>query len=193
AANTINKANVSDGSGTYYQLGTNRFYGFESITIVNPPLNLAPPTTGGISQPTINAAAIDTIIAGGIGAGRTLTATAGKDIVRYNTSFDFTYGDTIVNFQPGTDKLLFTQLDRSSPIGKALKGASSGKLLTKVTRSRNVAGSRTVFVYNSSNGELYYNPNGSRAGFGNGGGLIADFTPNVNLSNADFQFSYSGF
>jgi hypothetical protein len=47
-----------------------------------------------------------------------------------------------------------------------------------------------VLVYNSSNGELFYNPNGSQSGLGSGGGLIADFSSNPRLSNSDFLYSY---
>ena len=144
--------------------------------------------TSGSSGGTFNA---DNIIFGGLAGGRTLTATGNKDVFQYNTSVDFTNGDQIANFTPGTDKVTFTNLSRSSPFSKALKGRRTGKLLTTVNKSSKVAKNKTLLVYNSRSGELFYNANGSKGGFGSGGGLIADFSPNVKLSNNDFLFSYT--
>jgi hypothetical protein len=98
--------------------------------------------------------------------------------------------DDIINFKAGVDKMLIGGVQRSSPIGKALKGSRTGKLLTTVSKSNQVQRSKTLLVYNSRSGELFYNPNGSGSGLGRGGGLIADFSPNVRLSNSDFLFSY---
>lgn len=193
APNTVNRSGVTDGSGTYHQLGSNRFYGFESITIVNPPLSFStiPSINGGLGggSPAV-AASQDNIIFGGMGRSRKLRATSRKDIFQYDARRGFTSRDDIINFKAGVDKMLIGGVQRSSPIGKALKGATTGRLLTTVNRSNQVERSRTLLVYNSRSGELFYNANGSQSGLGRGGGLIADFSPNVRLSNSDFLFSY---
>jgi hypothetical protein len=196
APNTVNRSGVTDESGTYYQLGSNKFYGFESVTIVNPPLSFptAPVISGGggsvggtLPPP---AAPRDNIILGGLGRSRKLRATSGKDIFQYDARRGLTSRDDIINFKAGVDKMLIGGVQRSSPIGKALKGSRTGKLLTTVSKSNQVQRSKTLLVYNSRSGELFYNPNGSGSGLGRGGGLIADFSPNVRLSNSDFLFSY---
>lgn len=191
APNTVNRSGVTDGSGTYHQLGSNRFYGFESITIVNPPLSFStPPAINGGVGGGSSALPQDNIILGGLGRSRTLRGTSGRDIFQYDARRGLTSRDNITNFKAGVDKVLIGGIQRSSPIGKALNGARSGNLLSTVRKSNQVATSRTVLVYNSSNGELFYNPNGSQSGLGSGGGLIADFSSNPRLSNSDFLYSY---
>ena len=93
--------------------------------------------------------------------------------------------DRILDFSVGMDKIslattTFTQL-RPNAHGKLRKLD-----FEIVTSNRLVQGSSAEIVYNSSNGNLYYNPNNEAIGFGDGG-LFAKLvnTPD-NLSNRDF-------
>ena len=54
-----------------------------------------------------------------------------------------------------------------------------------MTTDTTAANSVGEIVYNSSNGRLFYNPNGATAGFGQGG-LFATLTNIPVLSSSDF-------
>jgi hypothetical protein len=193
---------VTDETGTYHRYGTNRFYGFE---IVGGAGSMAPdldrfgpggPGPGGVTTGTPlpagdrSAPAADQGVSGGPGASRTLAGTPADDVFQYSAARGLAAGDVIRDFEAGSDRILIADVQRKSPIGKALKGKTRGKLLSKVKKSKQVGRSRSLLVYNTKKGELFYNANGSRKGLGGGGGLIADFTPNVKLSHADFLFAY---
>lgn len=193
---------VTDETGTYHRYGTNRFYGFEIIagagSVVPDPGRPGGggPVPGGVTTGTPlpagdrSAPAAGQAVSDGPAASRTLAGTPANDVFEYSAARGLAAGDEIRDFRPGSDRILIADLQRRSPIGKALKGKTRGKLLAKVKKTKQVGRSRSPLVYNTKKGELFYNANGSRKGLGDGGGMIADFTPNVKLGNADFLFAY---
>ncbi len=73
---------------------------------------------------------------------------------------------TAINSDPGTG---FSIADEFATVG------NDGQAVT----------SDAVIIYNSSNGNLFYNPNGSEAGFDNGG-QFATLTNTLSLIAEDF-------
>ncbi len=93
--------------------------------------------------------------------------------------------DTIKDFKPNIDDIIldtdtFTTL--KSELGE---GFSIGREFQAVNRKNAVANSRADIVYDRSTGDLYYNANGSLAGFG-GGGKIATLEGAPSISASDF-------
>lgn len=130
----------------------------------------------------------DTLI-GGAG-GDTLIGGAGGDRFVFNTGKKFRRGDlgkdTIVDFDSTeSDEIL---LDKST--FKALKSqpGSGFNIVAEfgVVKSDRAAQKSDAFiVYNENNGKLFYNPNGSKNGFGSGG-LFATLNNSPELEGGDF-------
>ncbi len=94
--------------------------------------------------------------------------------------------DRVIDFEIGSDKISL-----SKDTFTALDNISNSRLLNsdfEIVSKNSLAGSSSAeIVYNSNNGNLYYNPNNASAGFGNGG-LFAKLIGSPNdLSNGDFQ------
>ncbi|WP_375506548.1 putative Ig domain-containing protein [uncultured Nostoc sp.] len=127
----------------------------------------------------------DTLIGG---AGNDiLTGGAGADSFLYNTGVLFVSDavgiDTITDFNSSqTDKIV---LDKTtfSAITSAVGTAFSNKSDFQITS--NVGTSSAVIVYNAVSGQLFYNQNGSAAGFGRGG-LFATLLGAPTLTASDF-------
>ncbi|MGK7955514.1 MAG: hypothetical protein AB4063_09675 [Crocosphaera sp.] len=119
----------------------------------------------------------DDILSGGIGRDRlnggqgndTLTGGASRDRFIFNTNQEFSTDDlgvdTITDFDIVRDLILldrdtFTAID---------DGASIDDVFATVTNDAAAEIAEAAIVYNSSNGHLFYNPNGSDSGFGSGG------------------------
>ncbi|MEH2251107.1 calcium-binding protein [Nostoc sp.] len=127
----------------------------------------------------------DTLIGG---AGNDiLTGGAGADSFLYNTDALFVSDavgiDTITDFKSSqTDKIV---LDKTtfSAITSAVATAFSNKSDFKITS--NVGTSSAVIVYDAVSGQLFYNQNGSAAGFGRGG-LFATLVGAPTLTASDF-------
>ncbi len=75
------------------------------------------------------------------------------------TDFSQTQGDIIL-----LDQKTFTAINSESGTGFSITSE-----FAIVTNNQQAATSDAVIVYNSENGKLFYNPNGSKAGFGSGG------------------------
>jgi Ca2+-binding RTX toxin-like protein len=129
----------------------------------------------------------DTLVGG---AGNdSLTGGAGSDRFLYDTGAAFTTAsvgrDVITDFVHNTDKIVldkttFTVI--SSAVGTSFSFASEFAI---VGSDAAAATSSADIIYNSVNGNLFYNPNGSASGFGSGG-LFATLTGHPTLSATDF-------
>ncbi|MGD1804093.1 DUF4347 domain-containing protein [Dapis sp. BLCC M126] len=96
----------------------------------------------------------------------------GSDII---TDFNSAESDKIV-----LDKTTFSSL--SSVVGN---GFSVGGEFAVVDNDTAAATTSAKVVYNSANGQLFYNPNGTTSGFGEGG-LFATLENQANLQESDF-------
>jgi VCBS repeat-containing protein len=89
--------------------------------------------------------------------------------------------DPITNFNPGTDRPI--QIDLSSFDGALAKL----RIFNNVKNLSRIAKTHADFVYDRQAGYLYYNENGNRAGFGEGGIIaILEGSPRVGMSNFEF-------
>ncbi|NEP43739.1 MAG: hypothetical protein F6K35_32750, partial [Okeania sp. SIO2H7] len=126
------------------------------------------------------------IIIGGQGED-TLIGGGGSDRFVFNTGKKFPQKDRIVDFDSSeNDDIL---LDKST--FKALK-SKPGSGFTLVAEFDAVKSDRAArisdafIVYNENNGKLFYNPNGSKNGFGSGG-LFAILNNSPELEDGDFM------
>ena len=110
---------------------------------------------GGIGRDRFNSGSGDDILTGG----------ASIDFFIYNTNAEFNADDLgvdeITDFVSGQDKII---LDTST-----FTAINNEVEFTTVTNNNAAATSNAVIVYNTNNGQLFYNPNGSANGFGTGG------------------------
>ena len=111
-------------------------------------------------------------------------------------TFKLTYGDraadVLTDFTSGEDKILIQNVVRGSRLASILDGKTrSRNVLDTVKSSSAAARSKYLYVYDEISGRLYFNSNGSRKGFGSGGGLVAELPPFAGLSSGDLQFSYA--
>ncbi|WP_448275233.1 beta strand repeat-containing protein [Nostoc sp. DSM 114160] len=127
----------------------------------------------------------DTLI--GSSGNDTLVGGAGADIFLYNTSTDF-YGsdvgvDTISDFNSLEGDKIVLDKTTFSAIASTPGTGFSNKSDFQITSS---AGTSTAkIVYDAVSGQLFYNQNGSAAGFGSGG-LFATLTGAPTLTASDF-------
>nr|WP_293108979.1 hypothetical protein [Okeania sp. SIO2F4] len=90
--------------------------------------------------------------------------------------------DTITDFQSNRDIILLDK-DTFTAITTAAGGDIGNEFATVTSSPRT---SDAIIVYNSSTGDLFYNPNGSAAGFGDGG-RFAILSGNPTLTADNFQ------
>lgn len=97
-------------------------------------------------------------------------------------SFGKETADTITNFNPKEKDKLQIQLSQFGPdAAGTFKIAKKAKALTKALATS------TDFIYLKSTGELYYNENGSAAGYGLGGVFaVLEGRPNFGAKNIGF-------
>ncbi len=122
------------------------------------------------------------------GAGNdTLIGGAGADRFLYNTNFAFASSaigvDAIADFKHSQgDKIILDKTTFSTITSTAGTGFSNvGDF--KITSSG--AASTAKIIYDAVSGQLFYNQNGSAAGFGSGG-LFATLTAAPTLTATDF-------
>jgi Ca2+-binding RTX toxin-like protein len=139
----------------------------------------------------------DDVLIGGAG-NDTLTGNAGNDVLIggkgadsffYNTFADFTTTDIgedlITDFKHSEgDKIVLSQRTFGTITSNQGIGLSNASDFTIVTTNIESTSSAPL-VYNSSTGQLFYNPNGTASGFGDGG-LITQLTANSILTATDF-------
>jgi Ca2+-binding RTX toxin-like protein len=99
------------------------------------------------------------------------------------SSFTVSLGvDTITDFTPGEDTILLSK----QLFSNLSKVVNFGTVFTTVDNDLAVETSNALIVYNSVNGNLFYNENGSESGFGNGG-LFAVLTGAPAITASDFS------
>ncbi|VEP13569.1 hypothetical protein H1P_2040003 [Hyella patelloides LEGE 07179] len=132
----------------------------------------------------------DDNLTGGIAGGKIVEGEIVGDKFTFDTDTVFdssgSKADRTLDFTVDSDRLIL-----SKDTFTALDSMSNGKLLNTdfevVTNDALARGSNAEIVYNSSNGNLYYNENNSAAGFGSGG-LFASLVGSLNnLSIENFQ------
>ncbi|MEH1863540.1 MAG: calcium-binding protein, partial [Nostoc sp.] len=107
----------------------------------------------------------------------------GADLFVYSSNADFVSVDLIVDFQSSKgDKIVLDQTTFSTITSAAGTGFSN---ITDFQITSSAATSTAKIVYDPINGELFYNQNGSAAGFGSGG-LFATLTGSPTLTPSDF-------
>lgn len=80
--------------------------------------------------------------------------------------------DRITDFVSGTDKILLSKLTFTALTSPANSSLASSEFATinEVVNGVTVAGvGLAQIVFNQSNGDLFYNPDGATTGFGSGG------------------------
>jgi Ca2+-binding RTX toxin-like protein len=138
--------------------------------------------TGGAGNDTITGGGGNDNLIGGTGADRFV----------YDTGSTFTTTavgvDKIRGFRRGSDKIVLDQTTFTA-LTSAAGGGLSGSDFATINASTNGAliagGSSARIVFNSFNGDLFYNPDGATAGLGTGG-LFAHLSGLTSLSRSDF-------
>jgi Ca2+-binding RTX toxin-like protein len=143
---------------------------------------------GGTGNDSIYAGAGNNFLTGGSG-NDTLTGGVGIDTFSFSgnslLSLTNTMGvDTITNFTVGTDKV---QLSKSyfSVFASTAGNTLAASQFSTVATDAAAAIAASAIVYNSANGKLFYNVDGSTAGFGTNGGQFAQLTAGLSLSATD--------
>jgi Ca2+-binding RTX toxin-like protein len=120
----------------------------------------------------------------------TLTGGQGADKFLFKTKRKFKKDDlgvdTIADFQHNIDDIILDKTTFVSLNSKAGNGFSRQGEFAVVKNDNAAAKSQAEIVYNSTNGKLFYNPNGAANGFG-GGGLFAELTDEPTLTRSDFM------
>lgn len=103
-----------------------------------------------------------------------LSGGLGADLFIYSTGTAYTAAslgvDTIDDFSTAErDKILLSKTTFTAITSNTGRGFSTASEWAIVTTDADAATSSAVIVYNSTNGNLFYNPNGTDAGFGTGG------------------------
>ncbi|MDY7003098.1 MAG: nucleoside hydrolase [Cyanobacteriota bacterium] len=133
--------------------------------------------SGGQGRDRLNGGEDDDILTGG--------ASKDKFIFAANQAFsEVELGlDEITDFVSGQDTILLDLTTFTAITTEA--GASLGDEFAIVEGEELVAGNEAIIVYDSTNSTLYYNPNGSEDGLGNGD-RFATFSNNASLTVDDF-------
>ncbi|HIK43670.1 MAG TPA: hypothetical protein IGR64_02165 [Leptolyngbyaceae cyanobacterium M65_K2018_010] len=112
----------------------------------------------------------DTLV-GGSGDDR-LMGGSGSDSFLYDTNAPFSAAavgvDTILDFNPTHDRIVLDKTTFTALASSPGRGFSVASDFSMVNTAAAVATSTARIVYNTSNGELYYNQNGSASGLGTG-------------------------
>jgi Ca2+-binding RTX toxin-like protein len=114
----------------------------------------------------------------------------GSDRFLYNTGSSFSTTDigqdVIADFNKAeNDKIVLSKTTFDSLSSSAGLGFSVVAEFEAVASDTAAATSDSFIVYNSNNGKLFYNPDGSAAGFGSGG-LFATLNNTASLEANDF-------
>ncbi|NEO55452.1 MAG: DUF4347 domain-containing protein [Okeania sp. SIO3B5] len=134
---------------------------------------------GGIGRDRFNGGAGNDTLTGGASIDRFIFAT--------NDEFDSDdLGvDDITDFAPGQDIILLDKSTFTAITSNSGVGFSINIEFAIVTSDAEAETSSAVIVYNSNNGKLFYNANGTEAEFGSGG-EFANLTNTASISEDDF-------
>jgi Ca2+-binding RTX toxin-like protein len=126
-------------------------------------------------------------LAGGRG-NDTLTGGAGVDRYVFDMFAAFNLAvlgeDQITDFEVGTDKIVLDKSTFTLLSSAAGNGFSAATEFAVVTTDSAAATRAAKIVYNSSNGNLFYNPNQTSGGFGNGGKFaVLSSTPGLTAND----------
>ncbi len=132
---------------------------------------------GGQGRDRLNGGAGDDTLTGGASIDRFIFA-ANSEFSQVDLGID-----EITDFNPDLDLILldlttFTEITTAS-------GENIGDEFATVENNSDAATSDAIIVYNSNNGALFYNANGSGNGFGNGG-QFATLSGNPTITAEDF-------
>ena len=108
----------------------------------------------------------------GMGGTDILTGGAGADVFRFSTrpNFGASTADHITDFKGSEgDGLEISASLLGLTMGPTVRFGLSVTTVSNATELSTALGSATTFVYDSSNGNLYWNQNGIKSGFGSGG------------------------
>jgi Ca2+-binding RTX toxin-like protein len=141
---------------------------------------------GGSDDDVLKGGSGDDILYGGGGGKDLLIGGSGEDEIRFYGG-PATYGkDTVRRFRLGQDLIGLSKsgFGLSSKVGEGFTKQSEFEV---VSNSKAAKTSGALIVYETKKGTLFYNPNGSDAGFGTGGGAIADFRNGLPITSDDFS------
>ena len=154
---------------------------------------LANNIAGGAGNDTLTGGAGNDALDGGAG-NDTLIGGAGNDTLTGGTGADLfifigTGTNTIADFTPGTDKIVFSDAGFNLGADDGL-GTTTLQQLAASVFSPNIDGtmasSGNRFAYNASIGDLYYDPDGSGSSFG--ASFVASLTAHPGISAANLFF-----
>jgi Ca2+-binding RTX toxin-like protein len=128
---------------------------------------------GGTGNDSLAGGAGDDTLVGGLGTDN-LGGGAGNDQFVFNstTAFGAANLDNIADFSAG-DKIVLSKTVFTALTSVAGAGFSVASEFATVTDDPNAATSSALIVYNPVLGSLYYNQNGTAAGYGTGGEFAA--------------------
>lgn len=119
-----------------------------------------------------------------------LTGGAGSDIFAFTTGAKFVLSqlgrDSIQDFTPGVDKIQLSKTTFTALSNSVFPSLLNAADFAIVSSDAAAEISAAEIVYNSSNGILFYNPNGVAGGFAEGG-QFAVFASNPVLSATNFE------
>ncbi len=143
--------------------------------------------TGNTLNNTIAGNNASNTLRGGAGVD-TLTGAGGRDRFLYNTNAAFNAGalgvDRIADFRIGVDKIVLDKTTFRNLTSAAGGGLNAASDFARVANDFQAASSNGRIVYSES-GNLFYNQNGSAAGFGSGA-LFATLTGDPAIGRGDF-------
>ncbi|MBD2039196.1 calcium-binding protein [Microcoleus sp. FACHB-672] len=146
---------------------------------------------GNSANNSLNGSAGNDSLSGGAG-NDSLTGGSGSDQFIYNTNAAFTAAsvgvDILTDFAGAAagDKILLDRTTFTAISSAAGTGFSLASEFARVGSDAAAATSTADIVYNSANGNLFYNQNGSAAGFGTGA-LFATLSGAPALAGTDFM------
>jgi len=108
----------------------------------------------------------------GLGGTDSLTGGAGADVFRFSTrpNFGASTADHITDFKASEgDGLEISASLLGLTMGPTVRFGLSVTTVSNASALTTALGSTNTFVYDSSNGNLYWNQNGNKSGFGTGG------------------------
>jgi Ca2+-binding RTX toxin-like protein len=143
--------------------------------------------TGNNLNNTIIGNSANNILDGGTGGTDLLTGLAGADVFKFSTrpsSFRNTTADHITDFSSAEgDKIQITKI-----VFGINASAATLSVVNTATALNTALSTASLFVYNSTNGELHWNQNGISRGAGSGG-VLAILDNRASLSSTDFAFT----